>query len=238
MKPHKVRFTVWLAPAAMEAAKVRSRQDGVSVSEALGEAATESLLRSRADAEVQIVKAVERVFYLVQRTDRKRGFDQQVLKEMVGLMVLSFFNHTPAVPEMNKKAALLDAKVRFHRFLDTLAANLRGGRSILSDLPVQSEEGQSDAPSRVEKEQSGKPHPANAEAPTPDAPAAKRSRTHTPLHKVHVTPSTPPAPRATDGHAPRTIVPAETIQPDALGTNAPPPDPDPARTKKRWGLFG
>lgn len=88
MKAQKVRFTVWLDPATLEAAKVRSRQDGVSVSEALAEAATESLLRNRADAETQIVKAIERVFYLVQRTDRKRAFDEQVLKEMVGLMVL------------------------------------------------------------------------------------------------------------------------------------------------------
>ena len=230
MKPHKVRFTVWLDPAALEAAKARARHDGGSVSEVLSQAATESLLQKRQDAEAQIVKAVERVFYLVQRTDRRRGFDQQVLKEMLGLAVLSFFNHTPAVPEANKKAALLDGKARFHRFLDTLAANLRGGKSILSDLPVQREE-------------------APAEDLTQDATSeiipegGKTSGDHGATHARTV---------AKTGDA-GTGIQATTFSERSLGTSAdarsdgdgpegaPQPKPkraEPQREKNRWGLFG
>jgi len=47
----------------------------------------------------------------------------------------SFFNHTTAIPDALKTAALLSGKQRFHRFLDLLARNLRTGESILSDTP-------------------------------------------------------------------------------------------------------
>jgi len=77
---------------------------------------------------------------LIQRIDRRRSFDQQVLKEMVGLMVQSFFNHTPGIPDKDKKAALHSGKARFNRFLDTLATHLRSGQSIMNDLPAPSAE--------------------------------------------------------------------------------------------------
>ena len=228
MKPHKVRFTVWLDPAALEAARARARQDGSSVSEALSQAATESLLRNRQDAEAQIVKAVERVFYLIQRSDRRRSFDQQVLKEMLGLAVLSFFNHTPAVPEANKKAALLDGKARFHRFLDTLAANLRGGKSILSDLPVQREEGPTE-----HRAQDASTDIIPAGGKTSGDHAAKHARPGTKTGDAGIViPSTSlPEPSV------RTSADAPADAPEG----APLPKSkraEPERGKNRWGLFG
>jgi hypothetical protein len=145
MAEQKVRFTIWLDPAALEVAKARALEDRVSISETLAQAATEALLASgRHESEAKTLQAVERVFHLIQRIDRRRGFDDQVLKEMLGLAVLSFFNHTPAVPTADKKAALLDGKARFHRFLDALAANLRGGKSILADLPIPEDDSATD----------------------------------------------------------------------------------------------
>ena len=136
MPEQKVKFTVWLDPAVLQAAKARAGRTGESVSEVLAHAARETLLgRAGDNGTGDILKAVDRVFYQVQRAERRRGFDQDVLKEMLGLAVLSFFNHTPAVPESEKRAALVSGKTRFGRFLDTLADNLRGGRSILHDLP-------------------------------------------------------------------------------------------------------
>ena len=136
MPEQKVKFTVWLDPAVLQAARTRAGRTGESVSEVLAHAARETLLgRSGDNGTADILKAVDRVFYLVQRAERRRAFDQDVLKEMLGLAVLSFFNHTPAVPESEKRAALVSGKTRFGRFLDTLADNLRGGRSILHDLP-------------------------------------------------------------------------------------------------------
>jgi hypothetical protein len=237
MKPQKVRFTVWLDPATLEVAKVRSRQDGVSVSEALAEAATESLLRNRADAETQIVKAIERVFYLVQRTDRKRSFDEQVLKEMVGLMVLSFFNHTPAVPEANKKAALMDGKARFHRFLDTLAANLRGGNTILSDLPGPVEEAERTV-SGNEVGPVGKPEPPQASRAASNGAQSKQP---SPTGVAYPDPPAPPKAHAnTEAVKPVEESASTGVPPDPTSSDSKPSPAgaDAAATKKRWGLFG
>jgi hypothetical protein len=60
----------------------------------------------------------------------------QVLKELIGLGMRSFFNHTPPVPETGKAAALLSGKQRFQRYLDLVASNLRGGDSVLADVPL------------------------------------------------------------------------------------------------------
>ena len=236
MKPQKVRFTVWLDPTTLEAAKVRSRQDGVSVSEALAEAASESLLRNRADAEAQIVKAVERVFHLVQRTDRRRGFDGQVLKEMVGLMVLSFFNHTPAVPEANKKAALLDGKVRFHRFLDTLAANLRTSKSILSDLPAELGEAIEEAPSKNEDPTAEAEDRAFVASESPGA-APHRRNPEFKVAEQGVGPERAPPGKARSPEQPQES--SATNSPASPATaETPPAESESAPAKKRWGLFG
>jgi hypothetical protein len=233
MKPHKVRFTVWLDPAALDAAKERSRQDGVSVSEALAQAATESLLRTRKDAEAQIVKAVERVFYLVHKTDRKRGFDLQLLKEMLGLMVLSFFNHTQAIPEASKKMALLEGKARFQRFLDLLAANLRGGKTILSDLPALPEEAPEEKRDPLTALNSANPSGGNEGGSlakqTDDSKTAKPT---VPSEAVdeHGREKAFSAPSDTSGSKPTVLK-----QPNSEPKSA---EQDATETKKRWGLFG
>lgn len=137
MGEQKVKFTVWFDPPVLQAAKMRAGRTGKSMSEVLADAARDSLVgRSGDNGTGDILKAVDRVFYQVQRAERRRAFDDDVLKEMLGLAVLSFFNHTPAVPDTEKRAALVSGKMRFGRFLDTLAQNLRGGRSILHDLPA------------------------------------------------------------------------------------------------------
>jgi hypothetical protein len=136
VKEQKVRFTVWLNPAVLSAAKARANRDRISVSEVLARAAQRELGQGEGgDADALIHKAVDRVFFLLQRTDKRRGFENQVLKEMVGLAVLAFFNHTPPVPDADRKAAHLSGNVRFQQFLDAVAANLRRGRSVLAELP-------------------------------------------------------------------------------------------------------
>lgn len=145
MAQNKIKFTVWLAPDILRAAKAQATLDGTTASEVLAAAARAVLIDGdRQQTDAQLLTAVERVFALIQRIDRRRGYDQQVLKEMVGLLVQSFFNHTPAIPDKDKKAALHSGKARFNRFLDTLAANLRGGQSILNDLPASQEPPPSD----------------------------------------------------------------------------------------------
>jgi len=136
VKGNRVQVTVRLEPRVLQAAKQRASEMKVSLSAALAEAAKESLLSSyRSEREQEILKAADRNFHALRRLEQQLRVDIQVLKEMVGLGMRSFFNHTTAIPDTLKTAALLSGKQRFHRFLDLLARNLRTGESILSDIP-------------------------------------------------------------------------------------------------------
>jgi hypothetical protein len=103
----------------------------------VAEAAKESLLSSyRSEREKEILKAAERNFYALRRLEQRMRIELQVLKELIGLGMRSFFNHTPPIPDTGKAAALLSGKQRFQRYLDLVASNLRGGESILGDVPL------------------------------------------------------------------------------------------------------
>jgi hypothetical protein len=136
MNENRVQVTVRLEPRVLQAAKQLAAEMKVSLSAALAEAAKESLLSSyRSEREQEILKAVDRNFHALRKLEQQLGLDIQVLKEMIGLGMRSFLNHTTAIPDSLKSAALLSGKQRFHRYLDMLARNLRTGESILSDVP-------------------------------------------------------------------------------------------------------
>jgi hypothetical protein len=153
VKGNRIQVTVRLEPRVLQAAKQRASEMKVSLSAALAEAAKESLLSSyRSEREQEILKAADRNFHALRRLEQQVRLDIQVLKEMVGLGMRSFFNHTTAIPDTLKTAALLSGKQRFHRFLDLLARNLRTGESILSDVPSlepESEAGKSSSPNEA-----------------------------------------------------------------------------------------
>jgi hypothetical protein len=214
MAEHKTRFTVWMDPEVLHAAKVRALQDGITVSEVLAAAAKRDLIdANRQNTDAQILQAVERVFNLIQRIDRRRVYDQQVLKEMLGLLIRSFFNHTPAVPSKDREAATFSGKARFNRFLDMLAANLRSGESVLNDLPVP-EQAPKAAPVPTHMKDSATQPPVVA-PPSPIEPIAP------------VVAPTPPA--ETDN------APSEAAEPATNQRPTQPPKPTPPR--KLWGLF-
>ena len=213
MRTQKIRYTLWVDEDVLRAAKVRSAEEGVTPSRIIVAAARSALIDAPQNAEARMLQSVERVLILLQRIDRRRGYDHQVLKEMVGLMVQSFFNHTPAIPEKDKKAALHSGKARFNRFLDALAGNLRGGQSILNDLPVPAE------PARPQI------------APTDEEVAQKVDST------ANANP--PPAPDAVhDPETPR-LAPEKRIPQSKV---SPPGEPRHKQTvptsTKRWSLFG
>jgi len=135
MSERRIQLTVRVEAAVLKAAKERAGHMNTSVSAAIAEAAKESLLSSyRSERETEILKAVERNFFAIRRIDQRVSFELRVLKEMLGLSVRSFLNHIPAVPDDEKIAALLSGKVRFARYLDVLAKNLRNGDSSLGDV--------------------------------------------------------------------------------------------------------
>ena len=225
MAEHKTRFTVWMDPEVLLAAKARAVQDGSTVSEALAAAAKRDLIdANRQNTDAQILQAVERVFNLIQRIDRRRVYDQQVLKEMLGLLIRSFFNHTPATPKNDKEAALLSGKVRFNHFLDVLAANLRSGQSVLNDLPV--------------AEQVAKAAPV----PAPTEDSAIQPRVVTPPSVAASSPLIPPAPiepiAPVVALTPPVEIEASPSESRQGATNQRPTEPSkPTPQRKLWGLF-
>ena len=131
------QVTIYLDAQLLQAARERSANMQVSLSAAIVEALKESLLSTyRSEREQEILKAVERNFHALRRLDQRLAVELAVLKEMAGLGMRSFFNHTTPIPEATKAAAILSGKQRFHGYLDTLAKNLRKGESILSDVPL------------------------------------------------------------------------------------------------------
>lgn len=137
MSGHRVQVTVFLEPQVHQAAKQRAKDMKLSLSATVAEAAKESLLSSyRSDREKEILKAAERNFYALRRLEQRMRIELQVLKELIGLGMRSFFNHTPPIPDTGKAAALLSGKQRFQRYLDLVASNLRGGDSVLADVPL------------------------------------------------------------------------------------------------------
>jgi hypothetical protein len=148
VRGNRVQVTVRLEPRVLQAARQRASEMKVSLSAALAEAAKESLLSSyRSEREQEILKAADRNLNALRRLEQQLRLDIQVLKEMVGLGMRSFFNHTTPIPDALKTAALLSGKQRFHRFLDLLARNLRTGESILSDISSLEPESETEKPS-------------------------------------------------------------------------------------------
>ena len=226
MAQHKTRFTVWMEPDTLQAAKARAVQDGVTVSEVLAAAAKRTLIdNDRQHTDAQLLAAVERVFNLLQRIDRRRVYDQQVLKEMVGLLVRSFFNHIPAVPAKEKEAALMSGKVRFNRWLDILARNLRSGQSILNDLPVPEQAQQTEV--IVTPPESSISSSPTTFAPPAVVPVTAPVLPSAPDVVAAIKPATPPA-------APNRTQPgsAESNKGEALRGL-----PKPEAHRKKWSLF-
>jgi hypothetical protein len=184
------------------------------VSEVFAAAAKATLIDTdRQNKDERILQAIDRVFHLIQRIDRRHVYDQQVLNEMVGLQIRSFFNHTPAVPPRDKDSALMSGKARFNRFLDVLAANLRSGKSILNDLPVQEMQPQKSETAAV-----------TTEAPTPKQPAESPPPVEIPAAN-DTPPPAEPLRRASDA-----------VKPPTNSKPAKPSKPTPA--SKIWKLFG
>ena len=165
MTGHRIQVSVFLEPEVHKAAKQRAGEMKLSLSATVAEAAKESLLSSyRSERENQILKAEERNFYAVRRLEQRLRIDLQVVKELIGMGMRSFFNHTPPVPENGKTAALVSGKQRFQRYLDLVASNLRGGDSVLGDVPLPEP---TDVATQPEPEKD-KPMEANVPVPKPN----------------------------------------------------------------------
>jgi hypothetical protein len=134
----KIKVSVRLEPDVYKAAENYSARMNVPLAVVVADAAKQTLLpQCRKDAELASLKATERCFNKLRVLEDRIGNDLHVIKEMIGLAVRVYLNHTPAVPDEAKSAAALSGRIRFERYLDLLARNLRTGASILAEPPRQ-----------------------------------------------------------------------------------------------------
>ena len=149
MNEEKIKFSISLGRPASDAAKSLAAASGKAFTLVVADAATQTLLATyRSDREAEILRAVERVFFKLQKLEKHQHLDLLILKEMVGLGIRAYFNHTPEVLDSQRSAALLSGKARYHHYLDTLTRNLRQNKSILGELAALSAlQSQADSPS-------------------------------------------------------------------------------------------
>lgn len=149
MKDEKIKFSISLGRPAYDAAKSLAAASGKAFTFVVADAATQMLLATyRADREAEVLKAVERVFFKLQKLEKHQHLDLLILKEMVGLGIRAYFNHTPEILESQRSAAQLSGKARYRHYLDTLARNVRQNKSILGELAALSAlQNQTDGPS-------------------------------------------------------------------------------------------
>ncbi len=201
MSEEKVKISIHLLRRAYETALARSEATGTPLSVTVADAAARMLLAlHRTDKEVELVQAVERVFFKLQKLETRQNREFVILKEMLGLGIRAYFNRTPQPGEAEHDAAILSGKVQFQQYLDALAKNLHRNESILIAIPdavamsVESN-GSQEEPSapgnpRVEptSEQSMKGHAASTE---PDSSPKKNTGDPATVHVVSHPPGVP-----------------------------------------------
>ena len=136
MSEEKVKISIHLLRRAYETALARSTATGTPLSVTVADAAARMLLAlHRTDKEVELVQAVERVFFKLQKLETRQNREFVILKEMLGLGMRAYFNRTPEPGETEHDAAILSGKVQFQQYLDALAKNLHRNESILVSIP-------------------------------------------------------------------------------------------------------
>ncbi|MEM6457846.1 MAG: hypothetical protein AAF710_00475 [Planctomycetota bacterium] len=134
----RVALTVRLPAPLYDTARQIAAQRNAPLAAVIAAAAEQTLRpteEQQAD-EAAIRDAVQHCLHKLDRLERKvapgLSSDLHVLKEMVGLAVRTYLNHTAALPETERAAATVSGRARFERFLDVLANSLRDGVSILT----------------------------------------------------------------------------------------------------------
>lgn len=69
--------------------------------------------------------------HLADRLDR----ELRLVREMLALLVRTYYIHTPEVPEVDRQAAVLSGEKRFNRFLAKVAEQAGPGKSALEQTP-------------------------------------------------------------------------------------------------------
>ena len=128
------KFTTYLDDETLEALDRYHAKTRKSKSLIINDAVREALLPTQPkDPGVALSKRIDQLGYQLKRHDEDIVEAVSMLKEMLGLFVRVFLNHTPEVPQANRAKASASGRTRFKRFVAMLAESLEEGRSILDE---------------------------------------------------------------------------------------------------------
>ena len=100
----------------------------------INEAVREVLLPSDSqDPSAALSKRLDQLGYQLKRHDEEVTDAVALLKEMVGLFVRVYLNHTPEVAQADRGRASASGRKRFEQFVSMLAESLETDRSILDE---------------------------------------------------------------------------------------------------------
>lgn len=91
------------------------------------------------EREKVITETLDRLYWTTHRLDRRLKRETHILKEMLGLFVRAFYNHTPRIADPLQEEFKALGKQRFEAFMEVLAAHVQPGQSMLEQLPVWSQ---------------------------------------------------------------------------------------------------
>ena len=136
------KITTYLDDEASEALDRYHLKTRKSKSLIINDAVREVLLPSQPkDPSAALRKRLDQLGYQLKRHDEDVMGAVALLKEMLGLFVRVYLNHTPEVEQTDRGRASASGRKRFERFVSMLAESLETGRSILDEaIPPESSE--------------------------------------------------------------------------------------------------
>jgi hypothetical protein len=131
-------LTIRLDDELMKIVKVQATLTRSSLGSVVVDAARQALMPEYQQKQEQVLlKAMDRCFNRLVKMHEDQQAQHELVREMLGMFVRTFFRHTPVVKAELREAATASAARRFESFLDRLATNRRNRRSVMDPAPAQ-----------------------------------------------------------------------------------------------------
>jgi hypothetical protein len=124
------------------------RHPQVSRSAVVSRALRQFLLPDYQEERQRVLAAnLDRLLWHQRNTADRLERELRIVREMLALLVRSYYIHTPEVPEQERQGAVISGEKRFSRFLAKVAAQVGPGKSALEQMPQEIEPGSMDGTS-------------------------------------------------------------------------------------------
>ena len=134
----KYPLTIRLDDELMKVVRVQATLTRSSLGSVVVDAARQALMPEYQQKQEQVLlKAMDRCFNRMVKMHEDQQAQHELVREMLGMFVRTFFRHTPAVKPELRDAATASAARRFEVFLDALATNRRNRLSVMDPAPAQ-----------------------------------------------------------------------------------------------------